>query len=871
MKQLILNACLLAIFITQTNATYLLTEGELLQLSGASPTPVAIPQQGEIGFTAIITNPPGGAPWTYFTEHTTSDPTIISKTQNAGGFGFQIGNDDDDYWGYSLIWTDNTGFHEKTDITLSLGGLDSPTGNEQGYLETNIGTGLSEIGFRAYRIDELNNSGDRHHSSIFAAPETCALELTLDTKTVCTPDPTPPVLVCGSGYRFSSLSLLYSGNDCAPENWINEQGAKASCIDYIGGQIETPVTLTATSQKGDVWFNSEAIMIYPDTEIDLIAAVGEKAVLDTETILEIRDYDSNELLRVINLHTSCSQNINVGDLYGSFEIIAMETIVKPKKGKKGKNGDCNTPPPPLPSETCVRTSTYTITNSGETNVELLTLNDDVFGQLLDLPVTLIAGESIEIKVDFDPANNVPHGAVVTGTTSPGGSICTAEVSPPEICALQLDVIEHKRCTETPEQQPPAPTTDVCGKGFKLSSLTLRYTADGCFNAGNPNACPTETDLANCLFWDNLQKPGKATFCETTEVWDPTAAVMIIAFDKKDKVLFDSGGYNISPGARFTLTSDKKFEADTFIEIWSEGVDTPVQTIKVHTSCSQDTNVGDLFGSIAIVAMEVIADDKKHGRGHHGPGHHKHGHHGHGHHGHGETPPQPAVLEDCVVSYTYTITNTSYTDINLTSLEDDIFGEQLNTPITLTGFNSMSITTDEIPLENIPANNIAIVTGNTAGGETCSAETPTYPDPILCQKGSGGINGFTTTYTGPPIPGESTIAIEGDKDGYAFYNITDLFPGMIIHNDTIGVTLTSGTPSAWTVYTDNDKGMGAKTTLEVCHDGGCMYEIIHTSCSAVFYSHTPAPLDSKTPPTIENLNPQKGDPSPNWFVLTFTQD
>jgi hypothetical protein len=37
------------------------------------------------------------------------------------------------------------------------------------------------------------------------------------------------------------------------------------------------------------------------------------------------------------------------------------------------------------------------------------------------------------------------------------------------------------------------------------------------------------------------------------------------------------------------------------------------------------------------------------------------------------------------------------------------------------------------------------------------------------------------------------------------------------------------------------------------------EVIHTSCSVPFVAGAPAPLDDP-----------KGDPSPNWFVESFTQ-
>ena len=50
-------------------------------------------------------------------------------------------------------------------------------------------------------------------------------------------------------------------------------------------------------------------------------------------------------------------------------------------------------------------------------------------------------------------------------------------------------------------------------------------------------------------------------------------------------------------------------------------------------------------------------------------------------------------------------------------------------------------------------------------------------------------------------------------------------------------------------------LGSKLTIWI----NGVAEVIHTSCSVPYASDAPAPLD----------NP-KGDPSPNWFVIDFTE-
>ena len=63
--------------------------------------------------------------------------------------------------------------------------------------------------------------------------------------------------------------------------------------------------------------------------------------------------------------------------------------------------------------------------------------------------------------------------------------------------------------------------------------------------------------------------------------------------------------------------------------------------------------------------------------------------------------------------------------------------------------------------------------------------------------------------------------------------------------------------------------GAKTGIRILDSSGALVleEIIHTSCSADFVAGQAAPLDGNTP---SPPNSTKGDPSPTWFVVSFTQ-
>ena len=73
----------------------------------------------------------------------------------------------------------------------------------------------------------------------------------------------------------------------------------------------------------------------------------------------------------------------------------------------------------------------------------------------------------------------------------------------------------------------------------------------------------------------------------------------------------------------------------------------------------------------------------------------------------------------------------------------------------------------------------------------------------------------------------------------------------------GTTLGLLTENNWTINATahGKQELGAKTTIYI----NGVEEVLHTSCSTTFAVPAPAPLDDP-----------KGNPSPNWFVLSFEQ-
>lgn len=135
-------------------------------------------------------------------------------------------------------------------------------------------------------------------------------------------------------------------------------------------------------------------------------------------------------------------------------------------------------------------------------------------------------------------------------------------------------------------------------------------------------------------------------------------------------------------------------------------------------------------------------------------------------------------------------------------------------------------------------------------QTCVVK-PKAGNDKLC---TNSISATTLRYTGPNMNG-ATVTFAGKDGGSVTYTGVDLQSNVTI--------LTKAGQNGYTV----DAGVGAKLGSATTITINGKQEIIHTSCSAIYSAGQPAPLDSKTP---NPANSAKGDPSPNWSVVTFRQ-
>jgi hypothetical protein len=243
------------------------------------------------------------------------------------------------------------------------------------------------------------------------------------------------------------------------------------------------------------------------------------------------------------IHTSCSQNLDVGDVFGSLTLVAFN-------GDYGSGSNV--------------TYEYDVTNHGNTAV--LSAEDDQFGEIL--PPTLFPpghtetlGKVQEILVDTHNVATV-SGALVSDETVTCDATDTVWVT-----------------VEIP--------SETCEDG-KAAVLTMRYM-------DNNNTSHTQDPSKVQVDGD----PGNAT------------PVYIIASSKenlnddKNRIWFEGEVDQLDTfDIDATNANRSKLDAATFVRILDGQNGNELQFLEFHTSCSQDLNVGDQFGSLLLEVFQA---------------------------------------------------------------------------------------------------------------------------------------------------------------------------------------------------------------------------------------------------------------------------
>lgn len=322
----------------------------------------------------------------------------------------------------------------------------------------------------------------------------------------------------------------------------------------------------------------------------------------------------------------------------------------------------------------------------------------------------------------------------------------------------------------------------------------------------------------CAASDHTQDPGKV---ECLGDADDATPVRIIAADSSGGITYlDQAGVILGDVVDIVALAGGRNElrSETIIQILDVG-DVVIEEVLFHTSCSQPLNLGDKFGSLEVFALDTT---------------------------------EGTVAEEYLVEYTYTVTNNSdFVTLADVTVFDSEFGLVPGSPIASLGPGETVVLTLAVLLSRETTNTVEAA--GYAGANICTAvdtETITMAQPpVSPNECDTKIQALLLEYIGPDITGANVTIIADKFDTPVVYTGVDLITGVTV--------LSSPGENGFTIdaLAHDKTELGAKTSISI----NDVEEVIHTSCSTPVVRGAPAPL-----------NRPKGDPSPTWRVVEFTQ-
>jgi len=344
---------------------------------------------------------------------------------------------------------------------------------------------------------------------------------------------------------------------------------------------------------------------------------------------------------------------------------------------------------------------------------------------------------------------------------------------------------------------------------KITKLFLRYTGTDC----SATMTSQPSDKWDCVDVNPM-------------TGDPARIIVSDSASPSSTILFDSEPIAVGDVIEVTPVGCSEFKSVTGFWIKDSDTNELKQDGYFHTSCSKPLNLGDQFGSLQVYGLTTTG----------GSG------------GGGGT-----VTLGSEVEYTYTVTNDTAWPVVDVNVDDDKLGN-IVTGDTIPAMSSAVYTASATIEEE--TTNIATVTANgTSSGTVACMEgeddaTITVADPPLeptiCSK---KVAAMLLRYTGPTILGATVVFDPKHVDDDTVYGPIDLISGVTV----LSSPAENGYSVDGTAHGETDLGPKVKIFINGVE------EEIHTSCSVPFMTDAPAPLN----------NPS-GEPSPNWFVVDFTE-
>jgi hypothetical protein len=367
--------------------------------------------------------------------------------------------------------------------------------------------------------------------------------------------------------RPTALGFRFHAGVCADSSHSQDPG-KFDCEPANGVSGQGPFEIRFSDKDGAdyVTFND----VNEGDEFEVTAAMSGRSEFNSETFFDVYDV-TGALVQSVRFHSSCSQNLFIGDRYGDLEVVSFTNS---EQGFVTANNEVEL--------------WYTVTNIGTPPINYIWAGDDNAttpppffdgGPPAGDDVWVTMGDDDEVAPG-DFRVYMRKAQVTADATFTGYAEAQNAGNPAEVCKDD-DPVTVLVLT------PPTPIYNCTTKPKrKPQALMFEYTGGDC--AGS-------NDQEGKLKCEDFQPLGT----------EPVQVYYKGKDRKKIQIVPDDESVVAGDPVLLEAIRRKKLHSSSKIEIRRGGE--KLQSMEIHTSCSKPLNVGDKFGSLTL--KEYIPEQK----------------------------------------------------------------------------------------------------------------------------------------------------------------------------------------------------------------------------------------------------------------------
>ncbi len=447
---------------------------------------------------------------------------------------------------------------------------------------------MRNLGVVSGKTEDGRTVIDQDPSHHFGAVEGPAVHLEKFVKAVGLP--VSDQELCAEVGKPTELTFRYTGG--GPDATMTHQAPDKYSVtgdpeDAL--HVQVLVTDNADAAKGDAKIFMSLTPVDLNGEFTAKSINGGRSEFPAGTYIHLFSEDGTVLLQTVKYHASCSTPIVLGDITGGVTLVGVvgqsgSAMLEPQGNSELGVSIANAAQAPIFELGTEILFTYVVSNPGSEPVDAVMVLDDNY-------------TPNDLGDDFEPAAVVDNDGFNVGDLNQNNILDTAEKwlyqvtdvveaegSYCNVATVVTSVVDP--VSDTACYQAVLPPIDVCSSGEKPQVLILEYT-------GGETVSNSQDGKAQVLFGGNINNSPVTILA--TDNSNP---------DKSDAKIFSTSGLPVEEGYTFFIDSrpsKNTFPSTIYLHI-SDEIGNLLQSVSIHTSCSQVLALGDQFGAVRLVGF-----------------------------------------------------------------------------------------------------------------------------------------------------------------------------------------------------------------------------------------------------------------------------